>query len=67
VLIYERLLARTWITECVRSAIHDIDKLFDEKGYAKPHPELVAAYIQAEAIQDHPEGLPKKSALVSTP
>ena len=31
-------------------AVHDIDEMFG-KGYAKAHPELVAAYMQTSAIE----------------
>jgi hypothetical protein len=38
------------VTQYMGAAIVSIDKLFDEEGYAKKHPELVGAMVQAAAI-----------------
>lgn len=36
----------------MRQARDDIDKIFDEPGYAKANPALVAAYMQVAAIEN---------------
>jgi hypothetical protein len=40
-----QMTAHTYMTQ----AIHDIDELLG-KGYAKSHPELIAAYMQTSAL-----------------
>ena len=36
--------------EYLRKAISAIDEAFDERGYAKKHPELIAAFMQTCAM-----------------
>jgi hypothetical protein len=47
----QTLLRQAPMTACeyMRCAIHDIDTTFG-KGYAKAHPELIAAYMQTASV-----------------
>ena len=53
--------AATWM----RKAIREIDDAFDQPGYAKQHPELVAALVRAAAEDQSFAGIHELASEVS--